>query len=58
MAGGTCGIERMQATKDVLIDASSAILLYKIGLFARLAKIYRLSMLDSVVAELTFPAAS
>jgi hypothetical protein len=41
--------------KQAIIDASSAILLHKAGLFARLAGVYRVRMAVSVYAEITRP---
>ncbi len=39
--------------KDVLIDASSAILLFKAGLFDKLIRVYRATMAERVYDELT-----
>ena len=41
--------------KSVLIDASSAILLFKAELFVPLAEIYRVSVVPSVMEEVTVP---
>lgn len=41
--------------KRCMVDSSSAILLYKSGLFANLVEIYHITMTDSVYEELTIP---
>ena len=41
--------------KCVLIDASSAILLYKVGLFDSVAGAYRLRAAPAVIREITVP---